>query len=44
MIRSNKSNRLQPNQLRRLRDIDLRVNGTLAMLHDFPQLEQKVLN
>jgi hypothetical protein len=28
--------------LRRLRDIDLRVNGTIAMLHDLPDLEQRV--
>lgn len=28
--------------MRRLRDIDLRINGTLAMLHDFPDIESKV--
>ena len=27
---------------RRLKDIDLRVNGTLAMLKDFPQMYEKV--
>lgn len=28
--------------LRRLHDIDLRVNGTVAMLHDLPKLEDKI--
>lgn len=32
----------EPILLHRLRYIDLRINGTLAMLRDFPQLEKQI--
>lgn len=32
----------EPILLHRLRYIDLRINGTLAMLHDFPELEKQI--
>lgn len=32
----------EPVLLHRLRYIDLRINGTLAMLRDFPDLEKQV--
>ena len=39
---TNEAREQRPVLLRRLYDIDLRINGTMAMLHDFPDLEQKV--
>lgn len=44
LLRSNSesSASFEPMLLHRLRYIDLRINGTLAMLRDFPELEKQV--
>lgn len=36
------SQAFEPILMHRLRYIDLRINGTLAMLRDFPQLEKQI--
>lgn len=33
---------MKPELMKKLKDIDLRVNGTIEMLSDFPEMEEKV--